>query len=516
VTGGSVQVDVGGMVSVDSSVEISGATVTLANAYTQIVSGGNVTMNGAKLTGAGTLRQNNGMMILSGQNNDIGVSYMNTANASLMIFAVSGTGSSAVIEHGFTNLGGIGLEAAAGNTSDYFSALTIAGALTNEGTLMSTGQPGAGTNALTLTGLDNQGAVVVYHDLLLTADTLSNTGKIVLNSATLTVQDGHIGGHAATHAAFDNAGRITGSGTIDDTDATLINHGYITPGDVGSAGTLHVTGDMTLASDSHLLMDVGITGVYSDRLATDGTLTLGGVLSLTDAGTTSSATLMTWGSVTGEFSSIHGLDDSTNAWVLDPVFSSGSLTLTGHTATVLGSNTCYSGSIGEDYVIGSTGGGDDVYLLSGADVFVGKGGGNSVSVSDTGFHFLDGGVGGNNQLVWENASTSNLDFTKLQINAIQNFDVLKLNSSSNNDAVLDLAHLLSMTNGTNAVTGTSHTLVVIGGDQANYAHVSFADSGWHEDGKVDLTVNNQHDSYTQYSSANGNVHVLVDSHTGVG
>ena len=200
------------------------------------------------------------------------------------------------------------------------------------------------------------------------------------------------------------------------------------------------------------------------------------------------------------------------------MFSCGSLTVTGHAATVLGSNTYFSETTANtaSYVIGNTGGNDEVHLGNGADVFVGKGGSNSVGVSGTDFHFLDGGVGGNNQLVWEGASTSNLDFTKLQINAIQNFDVLKLNSSTNNDVVLDLAHLLPMTNGTNAVTGTNHTLVVIGGDQASYSHVSFADSGWHEDGKVDLTVNNQHDSYTQYSSANGSVHVLVDSHTGVG
>jgi hypothetical protein len=66
-----------------------------------------------------------------------------------------------------------------------------------------------------------------------------------------------------------------------------------------------------------------------------------------------------------------------------------------------------------------------------------------------------------------------------------------------------------MLNGTNAVTGTANALVVIGA-----SNVSMADGGWQATGNAELTVNGQHDSYTQYS--NGDTHVYVQSHTHVG
>ena len=48
---------------------------------------------------------------------------------------------------------------------------------------------------------------------------------------------------------------------------------------------------------------------------------------------------------------------------------------------------------------------------------------------------------------------------------------------------------------------------------------SFADSGWHADAQVNVSVDGHHDSYTQYSNTSSNgttAHVLVDSRTHVG
>ena len=168
-----------------------------------------------------------------------------------------------------------------------------------------------------------------------------------------------------------------------------------------------------------------------------------------------------------------------------------------------------------------TGSNEVVHLGGGADVFIGHGGNNYVGVggssygSGTTFHFLDGGSGGNNQLVWEGSSNTNstFDMTQLQANALQNFDVLNL-ANSNTGAKLDLAHIMSMTNGANSVTGTANTLVIIGSGGSSSNSVSFADSGWHQDGQANLSVNGQQDSYTQYS--NGDAHVLVENNVHVG
>ena len=65
-----------------------------------------------------------------------------------------------------------------------------------------------------------------------------------------------------------------------------------------------------------------------------------------------------------------------------------------------------------------------------------------------------------------------------------------------------------MTNGTNTLTGDTNTLVVIGGVNSQ---VTFEDANWTQGPTENLTVDGHQDSYTQYS--NGNVHVLLDSHT---
>lgn len=143
-------------------------------------------------------------------------------------------------------------------------------------------------------------------------------------------------------------------------------------------------------------------------------------------------------------------------------------------------------------------------------MFYGKGGSNIVGIGDDDFHFINGGSGGNNQLWWEGTDFNKaFDMTQLQTNALQKFDVLDLSHASNGSAILDLAHILSMTDGVNAVTGKAHELVVIGADNGS---VSFADQGWQATGQVDLVVNGQQDSYTQYSKNDTSVLVSSDTH----
>jgi hypothetical protein len=269
-----------------------------------------------------------------------------------------------------------------------------------------------------------------------------------------------------------------------------------------------VTGSLTLHDSSHLVLDYWSGGF--DRLNVSGSLTLDGTLDIYSHATPGgSATLMTWGSggLSGAFEVIHGID-SGSGWIWDPTLGSTSLSVTAHAATTVNGNGVYNGGAAADYVIGY-GANEEVHLGGGADVYAGHGSYNTIGVSDMNFHFLDGGAGGGNTLLWENHSGQAFDLSSLWNNAVQNFDVLDLSQASNNNAVLDLAHLQSMVNGTNAVTGTGNALVVIGGSS-----VTLAGSGWQTGGTAELTVNGQHDSYTQYS--NGDTHVYVENHTHVG
>jgi hypothetical protein len=294
------------------------------------------------------------------------------------------------------------------------------------------------------------------------------------------------------------------------------------------AGMLTVVGDLTLGANSLVKLDLFTNGSDSLRV-TDGSLTLAGELDITlaDSSWTSFSPValishIGSGEITGGFDVIHGLDHLTTAntgWLFDPNFSASGLTITKMNATVVGSNSSYmtTSNSADDYVIG-TGGNVTAHLGGGThgDVFIGHGGYNTVGITSMGFHYIDGGASGGNQLLWEaDTQIDNplFDLTKLASpSMLSHFDVLNMQAAgnSNNSAILDLAHLQAMTQSTNAVTGTDHTLVVIG---SNATQLSFADSGWHADGQATLTVNDHQGSYTQYS--NGSTHVMVESQVNV-
>ncbi|MBI3447282.1 MAG: tandem-95 repeat protein, partial [Magnetospirillum sp.] len=511
--GGGLYLGSGGAV-VGGGTLVAGGTATLGSGGTatldaSLMLGKGASMTGnSTLSGAGTMTLGGGTLALTGAGNDIGVAFQNAAATLLLVQGTSGFTGSGILEHAFNNLGVVelnGVDITSGSAS-----LMVQGALTNHGTIVSDGASTPG-HVLAATQFDNYGLFEIDHNLTLTVPTLTNYSNLNLSSATLTVNDGN----ASTHAHFDNYGKVSGSGAINDLDAVITNHGYINPGASGSVGTVEIAGDMILSSDSHVVADLHWGGSGNDLFRVDGALTLGGTLDLYTHQSLSNgdvASPLSWASVSGAFATIHGMDAG-NGFIWDPNTSAMStgLTLTAHSASILSGNGDYTGTSGTDYVV-AYGSNNVSHLGGGADVYAGHGGYNTVGISDLGFHFLDGGAGGGNVLDWETTNTNNaFDLSALWKNAIQNFDVLDLSHAANGNAVLDLAHLQSMVNGVNAITGTSNALVVIGG--AN-SQVTLADAGWKADGTTaELTVNGQHDSYTQYS--NGNTHVLVDSHTHV-
>ncbi len=485
-----------GVTTLSGSVGLGGNTVVLNNG---------ATLSGATLSGTGSVQMNNGSLWVNASSNWIGAAFENAA-ATLLLVNANGGDASLVFQHAFDNRGEIVMS---GSADPYAAQLIVHNALTNHGSI-DVGGFNSSADTIGATSFTNYGTVEVRHDLNLSVGTFDNYATLTLSGGnSLTVSDTG----SLSHAHFDNHGKIAGSGGINVADADMVNHGYINPGDSSSTGTLTVMGSLTMGDDAHLVMDFWNGGF--DRLNVNGILTLDGTLDLYTHGTVSgspSATLLSWSSLEGSFDLIHGID-SGSGWIWDPTVTGNNLTVTAHAATYVNNNGYYSGSsngtVGAgDYVIGY-GSNEVVHLNGGHDVYVGHGSYNTVGVTDLNFDFLDGGSGGGNTLQWENINGQCFDLSALWTNALQNFDVLDLSHAGNANAVLDLAHLQSMLNGTNAVTGTANALVVIGG-----SNVTLADSGWQATGTTELTVNGQHDSYTQYS--NGDTHVYVENHTHVG
>lgn len=306
-----------------------------------------------------------------------------------------------------------------------------------------------------------------------------------------------------TSSGFNNFGTISGRGAINAADADMLSGGCIDPGDSIGAGTVQVSGNLRLTNESGVALDLGLAGGY-DRLSVSGEITLDGELFIRSHGTpTGSYAPMQWSESQGAFDAIHGLNvsDGAGTMVLDPIFAPFGLYLSTRAATALNAGASFlDAGNANDYLVGN--GDNVVHLGGGADVFIGGGpGSNIVGIKDDDFHFIDGGAGGGNLLRWENIDPAKiLDMTQVQTNALQNFDILDLGQDG--DVIIDWKHVSSMTNGTNALTGHAGELVVIGGSGAS---VNFADQGWLVTGQVNLVVDAQQESYTQYSRNETNV-----------
>ncbi|MBS0444459.1 MAG: hypothetical protein JSR59_00780 [Proteobacteria bacterium] len=99
----------------------------------------------------------------------------------------------------------------------------------------------------------------------------NNTGVTSIRSGTL-----------AFTGSLQNTGTITGAGTLAAPTAGFVNDGAISPGLAG-AGKLAITGNLTLDPTSTLDLDLASL-TKSDLLAVSGTATLGGEISIHDAG----------------------------------------------------------------------------------------------------------------------------------------------------------------------------------------------------------------------------------------
>ncbi|WP_414532732.1 hypothetical protein, partial [Magnetospirillum fulvum] len=491
-------ITVGGAVEAGGTISVSGGGLTLAGGAT-LRNAGIISLSGARLAGTGTLDLVSGGSLALRLATEVGIALTTAAAAQILIDG--GTASASVLfDQTLINNGTLTLSAGAGNSA----ALSVAPGMENYGTLLVSGDA-AGSAAINADNLGNSGQMTVGQDLTVTAREFGNGGTLTVN-ATLALRD-DTDSAPDSHLAFTNDGLLAGTGTLDLSDATFTNQGYLSPGGLGTAGTLTVEGAMTLGNSSVLALDLAGPAISDHLTVQGGALTYGGTLVFSILANPTLDTPISVISapdqpIAGYFTALRGMDNGT--LVVDPLFGGHGLSVALHAATRLGSNATYdsSGETVNDYLIG-TGINETVSLKGGADVFVGHGGGNRIGVSALDFHFIDGGAVGGNELRWDGGSDSLFDATQIRPEALQHFDLLNL--SGGGDAVLDYAHVKAMTGGTNSYTGTGHTLLVIGGD-AN--HVQLAGGGWEHGDSVNVTVNGHQESYTQYS--NDGVRVLVD------
>ena len=137
---------------------------------------------------------------------------------------------------------------------------------------------------MTVAGGTLGGSLTVGGNMTSTGGTISGsptlTGSLTVNSGTALAVNGTI---ASTSVAVTSGGELQGSGTITSPVVTLTG-GKITPGTLGTAGTIHVTGNVTLDHASVLNYDLATPGVAggttNDLIDITGGLSLDGTLNI--------------------------------------------------------------------------------------------------------------------------------------------------------------------------------------------------------------------------------------------
>jgi autotransporter-associated beta strand protein len=274
--------------------------VTLNAARTLVLGAGGATVdtNGnnvgiaSTISGGGlTVIGNGGILALTGTNSYGGGTDVH-GGATLVVTADGALGTAATT----LKLG----DATTAGTLRFGSAFALNAA---RGIVLGAGGGGIDTNGNTVTiaqaitggGLTKNGA----GNLILTgASTFS--GPASINAGILSVN-----GSIASAVVVNSGGTLGGTGTVGAT--TVASGGTIAPGN--SIGTLHVNGNLTLASGS--VTAIEISPSTADQIAVSGTAALGGTLAFNQgAGAYTAGTdfkLLTASSVSGVFSSVTGL-----------------------------------------------------------------------------------------------------------------------------------------------------------------------------------------------------------------
>ncbi len=254
---------------------------------------------------------------------------------------------------------------------------------------------------------------------------------------------------------------------------------------------LDITGDMIATDSSVINIDVGNDSgsEVNDTLAVSGNLTMAGTLNASFIASNSPAAgdvfnIVTFSTVTAGtyFNAINGLHgDGTTLLDIDIDTGGGliSLTAVANALTPTSGSDSYEGSSAADYVYG----GDGADILDGdggADVLIGGAGDDVIKISDNSFHFIDGGEG-TDKLV----ALNGLDLTAVRNDIVSGFEVLDIGFGG---LTLDADDVMSITDGTNALTGTDKTLVVTRNDFGEAIDIG---TGWSAATTTTLTIDGE-------------------------
>ncbi|MGE4221028.1 MAG: calcium-binding protein, partial [Alphaproteobacteria bacterium] len=392
--------------------------------------------------------------------------------------------------------------------------LTVNGglsALTNSGTFnWLTGS----TDNLYEGGLTNNGVMTLNGSGTLDLDGLinSNSGTIAINSH-VTMELGALGTFTNTEfisiaagqtldvygALFLNGLGATISavgGVFDAVGALFTNLGTLLGGN--SPGYAYIMGNMALGDTSQLIAELGDTapglGGY-DVYDVSGSLDLGGTLSVVEYGSFSVGagdrfTVVTAGTLGHSFDSIDGLEIG-HGVVLDVEQTGFDLTLVGHAVTHQGSasaDTLTGGSSADAMV-----GGDGADLLiggGGADILFGGLGDDIFRIADAAFSRIDGGAGVDTlQLAF-----GTFDMRAYRFDQVNDMEAIDL-TGTGTLVTVNADIVRAMTSGTNALTNSSHALVITG-DSGDVADIG---SGWTNTGTTTIAG----EGYAIYDHANG-------------
>ena len=224
--------------------------------------------------------------------------------------------------------GAITLSGSARINSDAGSTLTIGGTIDNGGNALTIGGAGNGETRNVISGTgglikDGAGTWTLLGHNTYTGTTAVNAGTLAVNGAII------------SNVTVASGGTLSGTGTVG--DVNVENGGTLAAGN--STGTLN-TRDLTLGANSTLSVEIADAALGSyDQISVNGTVTLGGALSLSFIDNYTPATGV----------SFMLIDNDSNTDLINGIFSGGA--------------TVQSG--GQSYSISYTGGdGNDVVLTA--------------------------------------------------------------------------------------------------------------------------------------------------------
>ena len=517
VLGGNGKVTVGGNLVWGGGSILSGqgvwvaGTATISDSTTHALDtilalGGTTTLSNTTITGNGELLNGGDMSVIT--SSSVLTSF---ANIGQLTVASNASFTSVNLTAGgdLMNNGIITLDARDGSSDTVTLTMTAGSSLfMGEGSML-TAAADNGANHRVEGRIDLVGGTITAHDGLVIDtqgdDLFVSSGTLWTDAAKVMTIDLTDGGKIDLDGALniDGSGHVSVQGF---NDATWSDGSVFIKNDA----ILDLDSGLTLGDDFGLSMSVGNNG--TGHLSISGVLAAGGTFTAVQNGEVTSGTgynVMDYTSYAGHFAQLVGLDNVGTNVLLDPIFSGSGFSLIGravsNSSTTSGDDSFTGNMASADYLL--LGAGNDVVQVGhGQDVVFGQAGNDTIGIDSNDFHMLDGGTG-TDTLRFDGADGATLDLSSLS-GILQNFEKISLEATGNQNLQISRDTILGMT-GTNALTGSEHTMVITGNSGDN---LGLSGGSWSQTSSSASIGDGN--SYSVYSSHDGDktVTVYVDNH----